>query len=154
MYNVTKKNILFSEIIKNEEINKENVITNKEKTILEKYEKDRHNIVEKIRNGLITKHNLLNTKIITTENFLIDKTYPSDIQKDVESPYMDYIKALCTPYALMNIYLASFLFVVFIYVFIHLIKRTYKKFRKKKSKKKEKKFKSQSSDNLILIDIF
>ncbi|SPJ12480.1 conserved Plasmodium protein, unknown function [Plasmodium sp. DRC-Itaito] len=154
MDNITKKNILLPDIIKSEEINKENIIRNKEKTILEKYEKDRHNIVEKIRNGLITKNKLLNKKIITTENFLIDKTYPSDIQKDVESPYMEYIKTSCTPYALMNIYLSSFLFVLFIYVFIYLIKRTYKKFRKKKSKKKEKKFKSQSSDNLILIDIF
>ncbi|SOS80920.1 conserved Plasmodium protein, unknown function [Plasmodium sp. gorilla clade G1] len=150
MDNITKKNISSPEIIKSEEINKENIIRNKEKIILEKYEKDRHNIVEKIRNGLITKNNLLNKKIITTENFLIDKTYPSDIQKDVESPYIEYIKTSCTPYVLMNIYLASFLFVVFIYVFIYLIKRTYKKFRKKK----EKKFKSQSSDNFLLTDIF
>ncbi|CDO66567.1 conserved Plasmodium protein, unknown function [Plasmodium reichenowi] len=150
MDNITKKNISSPEIIKSEEINKENIIRNKEKTILEKYEKDRHNIVEKIRNGLITENNLLNKKIITTENFLIDKTYPSDIQKDVESPYIEYIKTSCTPYVLMNLYLASFLFVVFIYVFIYLIKRTYKKFRKKK----EKKFKSQSSENFILTDIF
>ncbi|ETW34263.1 hypothetical protein PFTANZ_05040 [Plasmodium falciparum Tanzania (2000708)] len=112
MDNITKKNISSPEIIKSEEINKENIIRNKEniirnkeniirnkeKIILEKYEKDRHNIVEKIRNGLITKNNLLNKKIITTENFLIDKTYPSDIQKDVESPYIEYIKTSCTPY--------------------------------------------------------
>ncbi|SOV82542.1 conserved Plasmodium protein, unknown function [Plasmodium reichenowi] len=150
MDNITKKNISSPEIINSEEINKENIIRNKEKTILEKYEKDRHNIVEKIRNALITENNLLNKKIITTENFLIDKTYPSDIQKDVESPYIEYIKTSCTPYVLMNLYLASFLFVVFIYVFIYLIKRTYKKFRKKK----EKKFKSQSSENFILTDIF
>ncbi|ETW40353.1 hypothetical protein PFAG_05144 [Plasmodium falciparum Santa Lucia] len=98
MDNITKKNISSPEIIKSEEINKENIIRNKEKIILEKYEKDRLNIVEKIRNGLITKNNLLNKKIITTENFLIDKTYPSDIQKDVESPYIEYIKTSCTPY--------------------------------------------------------
>ncbi|SOV18638.1 conserved Plasmodium protein, unknown function [Plasmodium gaboni] len=146
--------MVLTEIIKSEENNKENLIRNKEKTILKKYEKDRYNIIEKIRNGLITKNNLLNTKNITTENFLIDKTYKSDIEEDIESSYLEYVKTLCTPYKLINIYLASFLFVLFIYIFIHLIKRMYKKFRKKKPKKKEKKFKSESSDNFLLIDIF
>ncbi|SBT46368.1 hypothetical protein POVWA2_052900 [Plasmodium ovale wallikeri] len=120
-----------------EKFTENNSLQKEKKKILQKYEKNRKDIIRHIRNSLRDEFlPVSNTKSIL-QHILAQNTHRiASSSTIIDNSYFEYINAITEKYGFFKIFLLSFFSVLLLCIFFFLIKFLCIKCRKKRKKRK------------------